>query len=84
MIDDCGDLVLTYMCSIRDVNNVYIKKRFMHLAPEVYSFQKVTKTIDWWSYGTILYELLVGMVSRVLQSDKYVQLCVAAAYKNTS
>lgn len=64
MIDDGGDLVLTYTCSIKEVNEIYISRKYMHLAPEVYSFQKITKTVDWWSYGTILYELLVGMVRR--------------------
>lgn len=57
MVDDGGDLLLTYKCSIKEVNEVYVD-----LAPEVYTFQKLTKAVDWWSYGSVLYELLVGMV----------------------
>lgn len=67
MVDDNGDLVLTYMCSIKEVSEIYINRRFLHLAPEIYSFKKITKAVDWWSYGTILYELLVGMVSSTSQ-----------------
>lgn len=66
MVDDSGDLLLTYMCSIREVNENYVKRNTLHLAPEVCSFQRVTKAVDWWSYGLILYELLVGLVRKPL------------------
>lgn len=63
MIDDAGDLVLTYVCSLREMNDVCVNRKFLHLPPEVHSFQKITKAVDWWNYGIILYELVVGMVS---------------------
>lgn len=33
------------------------------MAPEMYTYSHVSKAVDWWSLGTILYELLVGVVS---------------------
>lgn len=62
LVDEYGDLILTYMCNINDVTDAFINRNVPHLAPEVYSFQPRTASVDWWCYGTIMYELLVGMV----------------------
>lgn len=70
MVDDSGDLILTYKCNITETNDVYVKRNLLHLAPEVCNgFQGVTKAVDWWSYGSILYELLVGLVCITIKID---------------
>ncbi|KAJ8945746.1 hypothetical protein NQ318_012068 [Aromia moschata] len=61
LIDEKEDLVLTYMCNVNDLCDLFSSGVNHNLAPEVYSFHEVTSSADWWSYGAILYELLVGM-----------------------
>lgn len=63
LLDEKGNITLTYMCNAKDLCDLYTKALNINLAPEVYGFQKVTDAADWWSFGAILYELLVGMVS---------------------
>ncbi|CAG9863559.1 unnamed protein product [Phyllotreta striolata] len=61
MIDDNEDVVLTYMYDKRDSSDLFSSKLNHNLAPEVYGFQEITESADWYSYGAILYELLVGI-----------------------
>ncbi|CAG9764913.1 unnamed protein product [Ceutorhynchus assimilis] len=61
LIDENDNLALTYMCNIKDLCDLYAKGVNLDLAPEVYSFEEITEAVDWWSFGAILYELLVGM-----------------------
>lgn len=49
------------MCSLSE-DKLFKNNNDLSLAPELYSFEKITYAVDWWSYGTILYELLVGLV----------------------
>ncbi|KAH1006400.1 ribosomal protein S6 kinase delta-1 isoform X2 [Dendroctonus ponderosae] len=66
LIDQSDNLVLTYMCNVKELCQLYSSGINLDLAPEVYSFEEVTEAVDWWSFGAILYELLVGMpLSRV-------------------
>ncbi|KRT80903.1 protein kinase, partial [Oryctes borbonicus] len=60
LIDEAGDLVLTYMCSIAD-EKIFKTNTDFSLAPELFSFDKISSAVDWWSYGAILYELLIGV-----------------------
>lgn len=63
LVDESDDLILTYMCNVKELCDLYAKDVNLDLAPEVYSFEEITQAVDWWSFGAILYELLVGMVS---------------------
>lgn len=50
------------MCNIKDFSDIFCDGINHNLAPEIYSFQEITPSADWWSYGAILYEMLVGVV----------------------
>lgn len=60
LIDENDNLVLTYMCNIKELSDLFSTNMNYNLAPEVYSFHQVTNSADWFSFGAILYELLVG------------------------
>lgn len=62
LVNEKGDIVLTYMCNIKEFGDFFCDGINYNLAPEIYTFQEITTATDWWSYGAILYELLVGMV----------------------
>lgn len=66
LIDESGNVALTYMCNITEKYNIAFSTNDLTLAPELYGFQPITDSVDWWSYGAILYEVLVGMVHIVL------------------
>lgn len=51
------------MCNVKELCPMYTGGINLDLAPEVYSFEEITDAADWWSFGAILYELLVGVVS---------------------
>ncbi|XP_018571018.1 ribosomal protein S6 kinase delta-1 isoform X2 [Anoplophora glabripennis] len=61
LLDENNNLVLTYMCNVKDLCDLFSNGINHNLAPEVYSHHEITAAVDWWSYGAILYELLVGM-----------------------
>lgn len=63
LIDENDNLVMTYMCNVKELGHLYSRGINLDLAPEVYSFEEITDAADWWSFGAILYELLVGLVS---------------------
>ena len=65
LVDNKGDLVLTYKCNIKDQCDLYSNGINLNLAPEVYSIDEISDAVDWWSFGAILYELLVGMVRSI-------------------
>lgn len=64
LIDEKGNLLLTYMCNFREKVKLFSNKyeNKFYCAPEAYGLQHVTFAADWWSYGSILFELLTGMV----------------------
>ncbi|XP_022907278.1 ribosomal protein S6 kinase-like 1 isoform X2 [Onthophagus taurus] len=68
LIDDNGDVVLTYMCSISE-DRVFKNNQDICLAPELYTYGSITIGVDWWCYGSILYELLVGMSLKCVHPD---------------
>lgn len=63
LIDDKEDILLTYKCNNKELGDLFSSSINHNLAPEVYSFHQVTNAADWYSFGAILYELLVGMVN---------------------
>ncbi|XP_050297155.1 ribosomal protein S6 kinase delta-1 isoform X2 [Anthonomus grandis grandis] len=78
LIDENDNLVLTYMCNVKELCDLYSRGLNLDLAPEVYSFEDITEAVDWWSFGAILYELLVGIpLSRVHTSiNSYTHLII--------
>lgn len=63
LIDECGDLVLTYMCNVTEKYDIAFSNiDELTLAPEMYSFHPITEAVDWWNFGAVLYEMLVAMV----------------------
>ncbi|KAB0804546.1 hypothetical protein PPYR_01516 [Photinus pyralis] len=72
LINESGDLTLTYMYSMQDKNYIFLNNRNeVALAPELYGFQPVHFAVDWWSYGAILYEMLVGMPLDLLYPEGF-------------
>lgn len=54
---------------------------YQYLAPEVLRKQPYDNTVDWWCLGSVLYEMLYGLVSFILwgpQISQYIALIPAA------
>ena len=48
-----------------DTNNRYDTLTTVeYLAPEILQAKEYTKAVDWWSLGTLIYEMLVGNVRK--------------------
>lgn len=63
-MDDIGNVKLTDFGMAKKLDN-NLAMSFCgtpeYLAPEIIKNQKQGKPADWWSYGTLIYELIVGI-----------------------
>jgi serine/threonine protein kinase len=57
------------MCNGNEASDVFSSVNSIHVAPEIYTFEPVTDAVDWWCFGAILYELLVGMPLCTIHPD---------------
>lgn len=51
-----------------------LSKKGLVPAPELYNFKPLTESVDWWSFGVILYELLVRIVIKTIKHLKNFEL----------
>nr|XP_020031226.1 ribosomal protein S6 kinase-like 1 [Castor canadensis] len=62
LLDQAGHIRLTYFGQWSEVEPQYSREAADHLysAPEVGGISELTEACDWWSFGSLLYELLTG------------------------
>lgn len=61
-------------CRLRQLNVICVLL-LQYLAPEVLKKQPYDNTVDWWCLGSVLYEMLFGLVSFNLR-----QWCLCCCY----
>ncbi|XP_072479629.1 ribosomal protein S6 kinase-like 1 [Notamacropus eugenii] len=63
LLDTTGHIRLTYFGQWTEVEPRYCTEALENLysAPEVGGISELTEACDWWSFGSLLYELLTGM-----------------------
>ncbi|XP_068948337.1 ribosomal protein S6 kinase-like 1 [Petaurus breviceps papuanus] len=63
LLDTTGHIRLTYFGQWTEVEPRYCSEALENLysAPEVGGISELTEACDWWSFGSLLYELLTGM-----------------------
>eukprot|EP01059_Diplonema_ambulator_P036728 TRINITY_DN929_c0_g1_i1.p1 TRINITY_DN929_c0_g1~~TRINITY_DN929_c0_g1_i1.p1 ORF type:complete len:538 (+),score=61.26 TRINITY_DN929_c0_g1_i1:41-1654(+) len=84
VLDEVGYPVLTDMGLARELLWDPVAYTFcgtpLYVAPEVLKNKGYTKAVDWWSYGVILYELLLGITPFAAQTAQAVfQLIMSKA-----
>lgn len=62
LIDCQGNIKLTYFCNVDGIDYTLDPDAISHLytSPEVEHVGEMTKATDWWSYGALLFELIMG------------------------
>ncbi|XP_060274337.1 ribosomal protein S6 kinase-like 1 isoform X5 [Ovis aries] len=67
LLDQAGHIRLTYFGQWSEVEPQCCREASHNLysAPEVGGISELTEACDWWSFGSLLYELLTGTVSSV-------------------
>uniref|UniRef100_A0A8C5NYZ3 non-specific serine/threonine protein kinase n=1 Tax=Jaculus jaculus TaxID=51337 RepID=A0A8C5NYZ3_JACJA len=63
LLDQAGHIRLTYFGQWSEVEPQFSRDAVdcLYSAPEVGGISELTEACDWWSYGSLLYELLTGM-----------------------
>lgn len=56
--------MLTFVCNFREKGNLFFNKfdNTYYCASEIFGLGHVTFAADWWSCGSIVFEILTGMV----------------------